>query len=37
MAKMMGYSVSALLNKAFDDLYDKKKDELADWLRKDNS
>lgn len=32
LAKMMGYSVSALLNKAFDDLYEKQKEELRDWL-----
>jgi len=36
LARMMGYSVSALLNKAFDDLYENKKEELKKWLQ-DNS
>lgn len=37
LAKMMGYSLSAMLNLAFDEFHERKKDELADWLRKDNS
>lgn len=35
LAKMMGYSLSALLNKAFDDLYEKKREEFVEWLRKE--
>ncbi len=32
LAKMMGYSVSALLNHAFDFFHESKKDELRNWI-----
>ncbi len=32
-AKMMGYSVSSLLNHAFDALYESKKEEFSNWIR----
>lgn len=31
-AKMMGYSTSALMNLAFDELYERKKEEFNQWL-----
>jgi hypothetical protein len=36
VAKMMGYSLSALLNLAFDEFYEKKKGEFSDWLKNDD-